>query len=566
MAEETEQIIALLKGLRLFEGLDEAQLAQVAEVATLVSLPEGQELALPEDRDVPFYVVAEGKVSQTWMHRTGEQVLLLKKGDFFGADVLFLGSERIYSIHARTPVTLLAVEADQLRPLVKSLPFFQISLKKALTIYSQVRLKAFAWLDEEETVYLIVRKHIDFLLVSLIWPLVLLTLGLVVVLFSVPIAVYSIQVVVRWLGFLISLAAFLWGGWFYFDWRNDYYIVTDQRVVWMERVLAIYDSRQEAPLVAVKSEETHSTFLGRLLGYGDVVVNAFMGQVVFRHIGEPNVVKELIDELRRRALNQQSSTDTRMMEGFIRRKIDPPPATEASAPAPAAAPDARASILPRFLRLGSGGTRQRLVDLFRFRLEEGGVITYRKHILVLLAKIGLPTLTCLAVIGLAIWLVWQSAAGAATFLNPITTILLGFLLLLPPSLWWLYQYVDWRNDIYRITADQIIDSERKPLGDELTKSAPLESILSLDYERKGFLGVLFNFGSVLINVGTEVRLSWDNIRDPARAQRDIYRAMYAFRRKKQLNESTQEWERVSDWLAAYHRQAEDLRRSRPPSE
>jgi len=567
MTEEIEQITALLKGLRLFEGLDDDQLAQVAGVMTLVSLQEGQELALPEERDVPFYVIAEGKISQAWMRRTGEQVLTLKKGDFFGADVLFLGSERFYGITARTPVKLLAVEADQLRPLVKSLPPLQANLKKALYIYSLVRKKSFEWLDEEETVYLVVRKHIDFLLITLIGPLALLTLGLVVMLLSVPIGAPGVRVLVLAVGALISLAALLWTAWAYFDWSNDYYIVTDQRVVWLEHVLALYDSRQEAPLVAVKSEETSSTFLGRLLGYGNVVINAFMGQVIFRHIAEPVVVRELIDELRRRAMSQQSSSDTRMMEGMIRRKIDPPlPAEPASAAAAASVPAARTSILPRFLRLGGGGTRQKIVDYFRFRLEENGVITYRKHALVLLAKIGLPTLTSLAVIALSFWTSWRSIAGLISFPSPLTSILLGLLLMLFPALWWLYQYVDWRNDLYRITAEQIVDSEKKPLGDELTKSAPLENIISLDYERKGLLGILFNFGSVYINVGTEVRLSWDNIHDPARAQRDIYRAMYAFRRKKQMSESTREWERVSDWLAAYHRQAEDLRRSRPPSD
>jgi hypothetical protein len=80
----------------------------------------------------------------------------------------------------------------------------------------------------------------------------------------------------------------------------------------------------------------------------------------------------------------------------------------------------------------------------------------------------------------------------------------------------------------------------------------------------GILGILLNYGSVYINVGTESKLSWNNIQDPARAQRDIFHAMYAFRRRKQLAESTREWERVSDWLAAYHRQAEDLRRTQNP--
>lgn len=565
MAEQNTSILVLLKSLRLFEGLDDAQLGQVAEVASLVSLAEGQELALPQDRDVPFYVVVEGKLSQLWPRRKEEQILLLKKSDFFGADVLFLGKQQSYRIVARTAAKLLAIEADQFAPLVKALPPLQTNLKRLLYIYSLVRSKHFDWLEEDETVYLIVRKHLDYLVVSLLGPLGLFSFGMIVLLLSFLIEASSFRLAVEWGGLGLLVSSSLWAAWQVFDWSNDYYIVTDQRVVWLERVLALYDSRQEAPLVSVKSEETKSTFLGRLLGFGDVVTQAFMGQVVFRHIAEPVTVRELIDQLRRRALSQQASLDTQTMERIIRRKIDPLPDLPAQTAASATALPAgtvKPLALPRFLRLGQPGSRgQRLADFFKTRLEEGNVITYRKHLFYLLTKIWLPSLTILTLAGLSGWLVWRSLSGQIRYPTPLAIILLALLAEVFPVLWWLYQFVDWRNDIYRITPDQIIDSERKPLGDELTKSAPLENIVSLDYERVGLLGILLNYGSVYINVGTESRLSWDNIHDPARAQRDIFRAMFAFRRKKQLAESTREWERVSDWLAAYHRQAEDLRRT-----
>ena len=89
-------------------------------------------------------------------------------------------------------------------------------------------------------------------------------------------------------------------------------------------------------------------------------------------------------------------------------------------------------------------------------------------------------------------------------------------------LWWLYQFVDWHNDIYQVTADKILDSERKPLGDEKSKSAPLENIQSLNAERRGLLGIVLNFGNIIINVGTESRFIFFNIPNPAQAQRDIF--------------------------------------------
>jgi hypothetical protein len=129
---------------------------------------------------------------------------------------------------------------------------------------------------------------------------------------------------------------------------------------------------------------------------------------------------------------------------------------------------------------------------------------------------------------------------------------------------WLYFYIDWRNDIYRITSDKLIDSMKKPLGDEVTKSAPLANIQSLDYERKGIIGVLLNYGNVMVNVGTD-KLVFVGVHDPARVQADIFYHMYTSQRKKQLTEAAKQWDQVSDWLAAYHRQAEDLRKSQEQS-
>jgi hypothetical protein len=131
-------------------------------------------------------------------------------------------------------------------------------------------------------------------------------------------------------------------------------------------------------------------------------------------------------------------------------------------------------------------------------------------------------------------------------------------------LWWLYKFIDWSNDIYRVTQDKIIDSERKPLGDEITKSAPLGNIIGLDYERLGFLGVVLNFGNVIINIGTENKFIFYGIHNPAQAQKDIFNYMNEWRRKKQQTDTMQEQERVSNYIAAYHRQAEDLRQAKKP--
>ena len=193
-------------------------------------------------------------------------------------------------------------------------------------------------------------------------------------------------------------------------------------------------------------------------------------------------------------------------------------------------------------------------------MEDGEVITYRKHVYVLLTKIWMQSLLGLGLIFLAYQVVHFRLAGKLSVGAEVILLILIGLAGLVVFLSWLYHYIDWSNDIYRITSDKLIDSMKKPLGDEVTKSAPLANIQSLDYERKGIIGILLNYGNVIINVGVE-KLIFIGVHDPARVQADIFNRMYQSQRKKQLAEAAKQWDQVSDWLAAYHRQAEDLRKS-----
>jgi hypothetical protein len=141
-----------------------------------------------------------------------------------------------------------------------------------------------------------------------------------------------------------------------------------------------------------------------------------------------------------------------------------------------------------------------------------------------------------------------------------TEILLGLssaftLLVLIP--WWLYRYIDWRNDIYQVTDKYIIDIERKPLGTEVKKAAPLENILSLEHQRVGFFGYMFNYGLVTINVG-ETQFFFRSVHEPARIQQDIFNRIYTLRRKKEKVEAGKQRQRFVDVLEVYHQNADEI--------
>jgi hypothetical protein len=196
-------------------------------------------------------------------------------------------------------------------------------------------------------------------------------------------------------------------------------------------------------------------------------------------------------------------------------------------------------------------------NIFTMRFEQDDVITYRKYWPTLFGKVWLPTvLIFLVIIAMGIiinvFLVGQTTAQIAEILLGMCAALI-LLVLIP---WWIYRYADWRNDIYQVTDKSVFDIERRPLGTEVRKAAPLSNILSLEHERVGFFGYMLNYGFVTINVG-ETQFVFRNVHDPAQVQQDIFKRLNALRREQEKVDAAKQRQRFVDVLEIYHRNAED---------
>jgi hypothetical protein len=130
--------------------------------------------------------------------------------------------------------------------------------------------------------------------------------------------------------------------------------------------------------------------------------------------------------------------------------------------------------------------------------------------------------------------------------------------MIPLVVWWIYQYIDWSNDIFQVTPDQILDIDRKPFGSEERRAAPLENILSTEAHRYGLAGYFLNFGTVEITVGG-THLDFVDVLDPVGVQADIDRRREARIKQKRDAEANAERERMSDWLVAYYENEPELR-------
>ncbi len=536
--------VDFLKKMHLFRGLSEEQLKSVAEELQEQSYDEPDTVFIQGQAADSLDFVYQGRVSITRTIKDKEIKLgMLVRGDYFGEQGLLTGHSRSATIRAEKGTLLLVLYRDHFKNILRKLPGLRSNFRIMIASRQLSNQLRFKWLAENEVIYLITRKHIALLQQSLFLPALLMipVLGLLGLAFAWNSATFG---TIGAFGLVLDLA---WGLWNYIDWGNDFYIVTNQRVIWLEKVIGLYDSRSEANMSSILSVSTETDQLGRLFNYGTVVVRTFTGQIRMDYMRFPKQAAAMIEEYWLRSKDTVRQSEQEGIKQAIRNKLglNPP---KAAAPAPAAAkPEKQSATLRDLWR-----------DAFKMRLEEGGIVTYRKHIYVLFRDTWIQNLVFLLLF-LTPFL-WGILFGTP----PLWLLAVLILALVINTVTWIYEYLDWSNDIYQVTAEQIIDINRKPFGTEDRKAAPLENILSSEYKRRGILGMLFNFGTVFIMVGG-AQFNFEDVADPPTVQQDVIRRQQARLYKKREAETAGERERLADWLAMYHRTVEEIRRDQNQS-
>ena len=557
MPIETSARVAFLKKIHLFYGLEDDALTAVAE--------ELDELAIPKDgvvfkQDGPaesFYMIYGGSV-RIVRKQDGKDMQLaqLVRNDYFGELALVANRRRSATVTALTDTSLLVLSRKDFEKLFKQAPEIQYNLEVAVKSRQLARKLRFKWLRSDEVVYFLARKHPIALYPKLILPILALALPLGLIYVYFFIVPYSIA---AWVGGGLFFATALWITWLVIDWGNDYYIVTNQRVVWLEKVIGVYDSRQESPLSMVVSVGIEAEQFGRILDYGNVLVRTYVGKIAFNTVNHPTQAAHMVEEYWQRTREAAVSMEKEAMKESLRKRlgipIPPKPVTASVQPTTSVPKPSGAALLKL---LGA--------NTLKLRYETGDSVIYRKHWVALIKESLIPFLGTLAILGLLFYRLIQLAfipdedfISLATGLSVDAWAGALLIALVPIGLWFVYQVLDWSNDKFEVTAEQIIDIDRIPFGTEKRNAAQLESILSTSYERLGILGNLFNFGTVYITVGGN-KLAFEDVMDPATVQSDIDRRRNARQQKKTEATVSAERERMAEWLATYHHNAEEFRK------
>jgi hypothetical protein len=423
--------------------------------------------------------------------------------------------------------------------------------------YRLARKMQFKWIQKDEFIFFLTRKH-PFLLWRALTPPVTLAM-LVVLFFPLLLGLIPHQPAVPWVtgGILVVLA--LWGLWKWIDWGNDYYIVTNRRVVWLEKVVGIYDSRQEAPLSAIQRINVLTDFWGRQMDYGNLIVRTIVGTTLtLRNVNHPYQAAALIEEHWRRSRETSNKMEEAAIRQALRARLLPNQQPAATVKNP------NLVTKPPTEKTNPYKGQRRFGNLFRLRFEEFAIVTYRKHLFVLVEQTWIPSLILVLMISLLIYgIVLLARSSMPVSLGNIEVgalfgiWLMSFIIIL---LWWTYQYVDWSNDIFQVTPDQILDIDKTPLGEVTSDIAALDNILSIEYERKGLLQLLFNYGTVYITVGGGKQMTFHDVFNPSNVQEDIERRRLERIAKIEADRVKAERDRMADWFAAYHHNSEAIRR------
>lgn len=531
--------IDFLKKIHLFRGLSDEQLKTVAQELQEQPYNEPDTVFMQGAPADSLYFVYQGRVTVSRKMKNKDFKLgTLVRGDYFGEQGLLTGHTRNATVKAEKGTLLLVLPRANFKNLLRKVPGLRSTFEIMIASRELAHQLRFKWLADNETVYLISRKHPILLYQSLALP-VLLFVGVLAILWLATI-ITPLSATLGLIGAILGVADLAWALWNYIDWGNDFYIVTSQRVIWLEKVIGLYDSRNEANMSSVLSVSLETDQTGRLFDYGTVVVRTFTGQIRMQYMPSPRQAAAMVEEYWMRTKDNVRQSEQEGIKQTIRNKLGLNPPKAAAPPPSTARPEKKSVTLADLWR-----------DAFKMRIEEGGVVTYRKHVYVLFRDTWIQNIVFLLIFSAPF--LWNMFIGAP----PPWFFAVLILALVIDTASWVYEYLDWSNDVYQVTAEQIIDINRKPFGTEDRKAAPLENILSSEYKRTGILGLVLNFGTVYIMVGG-AQFNFQDVADPPTVQQDVVRRQQARLQKKREAETAGERERLADWLAMYHRTVEEI--------
>ena len=420
------------------------------------------------------------------------------------------------------------------------------------------------------------RPHILWLLwpIGLVGILFLALVGLAVALHSdaASVALFLVAAFV-----LAPLAVFV-----AINYYDDYYVVTNKRVTRRDRQLLLFESRAEAPVEMIQDVTVDRHFWGQIFDFGRVSVRTASKAepISLENVPRPEIVKERLETARTEA---QAEERGRQKEELRRGLISD---LKLALPVPARTtalgdtPSPGVSVMPPLLKriFASTGGRQRiptrpstrawlaehsggLSPTWRTRLfgaapparpkELPGMIIWHKHWINTLARMAVPFFFVMLLLGFGVLIL----AGIINLGLNGAALLLGWVVgMISAGFWLWWEYTDYRNDVYIVTDDRIIDIEMQPLGlNAKQREGGLEKVQNVVAQQRGLLATLFRYGDVVISTAaSDEGFTFLMVPNPTLVQATVFQKLNQFRVRDQKRQDQRRQQELIEALTVYH--------------
>ncbi|MFP4436958.1 MAG: PH domain-containing protein [Chloroflexaceae bacterium] len=330
---------------------------------------------------------------------------------------------------------------------------------------------------------------------------------------------------------LIGLAVFsaLAVAYVFFDWLNDFLILTDQRVIYDDEKLFVRREQDQIIIEDIQNvlvdtgENSPLGYVQHHLKFGKVVIQSasFRQDIVFQGASNPK-------EMQRQIMNEVKKVQDNWKKADFNKMIQK--ITNTAPPSAAPTQPVKRSSTARFLAQFFPENPER---------KDDGTITWRPHwifaVIELLRPIGAFLLVIVAlVVSAQIGLLPVNLFG--WFGVILLFCIVGFVG------WVLWQIEDYRNDLYILTSSQVIDIEQVPFGPENRRTASLGALQNVQLKTT-FIGRYIGYGDVEMETAggkTDSKFTFHGVPQPSEVVALINKYRSEFKRgerERSLNET-----------------------------
>ena len=572
--ENLEQLISVLQTHEVFA--DFSELVDFASRAKFMFREQGTKIITQNTKGDNFFIVMSGQLRAIDMNYDPPHLLnYLGPGSIVGTRALLDAIPRSATVEVVVDAQLAIFDRSDWDWLIHQNDRIEIYCRNLEREFERPARADFPGRQWDEVVVIWVKRHVLYLLAKLTFPVALLIAPLLFLIAEELLGMTFMSIItdnlfwtaVATLPFIL-LSTFLII-YHYLDWRNDDFIVTTKRAIHIERVLLYGEQRDEAPLVRIQDVTVlNYNIISQFFDYHDLEIKtAGAGTIRIQGIPQANEVREMIFREQERAKARVSAADLAAIRQMIAGRLDWEQALEQPVLA-VAEEEARVTSYAKTRRLPAG------LEYLWPRVKEvtedqqGTVIVWRKHYIVLLGAILFPLLTMCGL--LYLWL--ASFLALPPFSNQISGLIWLVLIIatIANVIWYFWRYDGWRKDVYMVTNRRIIDVEGTPfhLRGEQRREGTFDNIQNITYDIPNFISKLLNLGTVVIETaGTERTFTFEKVFRPSAIQEEIFNRMVLFQQRQRERARDANTDRLVEVLAEYHHLMEkaDVQSKQPPS-